>query len=106
MAFNQYVFSDIVELISEKIKIKDLKKENYISTDNMLPNFSGITLAENLPNSASCNRFAKKDILFSNIRTYFKKVWLAEFSGGCSPDVLVMRSKNTDILLNEYLFLL
>ncbi|WP_409040830.1 hypothetical protein [Mannheimia haemolytica] len=48
----------------------------------------------------------KKDILFSNIRTYFKKVWLAEFSGGCSPDVLVMRSKNTDILLNEYLFLL
>lgn len=37
MAFNQYVFSDIVELISEKIKIKDLKKENYISTDNMLP---------------------------------------------------------------------
>ncbi|HDL3940414.1 TPA: restriction endonuclease subunit S, partial [Mannheimia haemolytica] len=106
MAFNQYVFSDIVELISEKIKIKDLKKENYISTDNMLPNFGGITLAENLPNSASCNRFAKKDILFSNIRTYFKKVWLAEFSGGCSPDVLVMRSKNTDILLNEYLFLL
>ncbi|HDL3743750.1 TPA: restriction endonuclease subunit S, partial [Mannheimia haemolytica] len=63
MAFNQYVFSDIVELISEKIKIKDLKKENYISTDNMLPNFGGITLAENLPNSASCNRFAKKDIL-------------------------------------------
>lgn len=106
MAFNQYVFSDIVELISEKVKIKDLKKENYISTDNMLPNFGGITPAENLPNSNSCNRFAKKDILFSNIRTYFKKVWLAEFSGGCSPDVLVMRSKNTDILLNEYLFLL
>ncbi|MCT8558183.1 restriction endonuclease subunit S, partial [Glaesserella parasuis] len=46
------------------------------------------------------------DILFSNIRTYFKKVWFAGFDGGCSADVLVIRSKNEEIVLNEFLYLL
>lgn len=106
MIFNQYTFANIIELISEKIKVQDLSKTNYISTENMLSNFGGITVIDTLPNSKSCNKFSKKDILFSNIRTYFKKVWLADLDGGCSPDVLVMRSKNENILLNEYLFLL
>ncbi|OAV30479.1 restriction endonuclease subunit S [Moraxella catarrhalis] len=106
MIFNQYTFANIIELISEKIKVQDLSKTNYISTENMLSNFGGITVIDTLPNSKSCNKFSKKNILFSNIRTYFKKVWLADLDGGCSPDVLVMRSKNENILLNEYLFLL
>lgn len=106
MNFNQYTLDDIIELVSEKIKVQDLSKTNYISTENMLPNFGGITVIDTLPNSKSCNKFSRKDILFSNIRTYFKKVWFADFDGGCSPDVLVMRSKDENILLNEYLFLL
>lgn len=106
MNFNQYAFADIIELVSEKIKVQDLSKTNYISTENMLPNFGGVTAIDGLPNSNSCNKFSQKDVLFSNIRTYFKKVWFADFDGGCSPDVLVMRSKDENILLNEYLFLL
>src|SRR3989344_7889561 len=41
-------------------------------------------------------------ILFSNIRTYFKKLWLAKFSGGCSNDVLVIRGKYP--INNKYLY--
>ncbi len=100
------LFNDIVELVSEKIEINRLSLKNYITTDNMQPNLSGIIEADKLPTGTKCNSFQKGDVLFSNIRTYFKKVWFAEFSGGCSADVLVMRSKDTNILLNEYLYMI
>lgn len=48
-------------------------------------------------------KFEAGDILFSNIRTYFRKVWRAKFAGTCSPDVLVMRPKNTSKLDGKYL---
>jgi type I restriction enzyme S subunit len=34
------------------------------------------------------------DVLVSNIRPYFKKIWYATFNGGCSNDVLVFRTKD------------
>ena len=45
--------------------------------------------------------FGKGDILLGNIRPYFKKIWLSDIQGGCSPDVLVIRS----IVGNETEFL-
>lgn len=36
----------------------------------------------------------KNDVLVSNIRPYFKKIWYATFDGGCSNDVLVFRAKD------------
>lgn len=72
----------------------------------MLPNLGGIEPIAALPSISKCTAFKKNDVLFSNIRTYFKKVWRAEFDGGCSPDVLVIRSKDENILLNKYLFLM
>ena len=72
----------------------------------MLPNIGGIEPITSLPAIQKCTSFKENDILFSNIRTYFKKVWMAEFDGGCSPDVLVIRSKDERVLLNKYLFLL
>lgn len=106
MEFKQYEFTEIAEYITTKINISDINQEQYISTDNMLVNLGGVSLAESLPATDRCNAFKKRDILFSNIRTYFKKVWLAEFDDGCSADVLVIRSKNEEIVLNEYLYLL
>lgn len=103
---NIYKFSDIAELKSEKINVNTLSVEQYITTDNMLPNLGGVGKVEKLPNTKRCNSFKKGDILFSNIRTYFRKVWLAEFDGGCSADVLIIKSKNERILLNDYLYLI
>lgn len=36
--------------------------------------------------------YKKGDILLSNIRPYLQKIWLADRNGGCSADVLVIRT--------------
>lgn len=85
--------SDICEYAKEKIKISALDENTYISTENMLPNKSGITQAASLPTQEQTQAFVKNDVLVSNIRPYFKKIWYATFDGGCSNDVLVFRAK-------------
>ena len=49
--------SDICELINQKIKINVAINNNlcnkYISTENMLPNKQGISVASNIPSSGS-----------------------------------------------------
>nr|WP_262363574.1 restriction endonuclease subunit S [Xylella fastidiosa] len=70
----------------------------------MLADFGGIAVASTLPLNGSVTRFKAGDTLFSNIRTYFKKVWKARFDGCCSNDVLVFRSVNPGVLLPDYLY--
>ena len=86
--------SEICFYAKEKIDITSLNKENYISTENMLPNKNGITFATTLPNLNTTQSFNINDVLVSNIRTYFKKIWFAKFNGGASNDVLIFRAKN------------
>lgn len=76
-----------------RVKVSELNHRNYISTENMLPNKSGITTASSLPSIESTQKFKQGDILVSNIRPYFKKIWKAKFDGGCSNDVLVFTAK-------------
>lgn len=90
----KYKLSDICEYAKGKIKISALNENTYISTENMLPNKSGITQAASLPTQEQTQAFMKNDVLVSNIRPYFKKIWFATFDGGCSNDVLVFRAKN------------
>lgn len=82
------VLSDLCSYSSNRISIQELSTETYISTENMLPERNGITLANNLPSVTTVNNFKSGDILISNIRPYFKKIWLANFEGGCSNDIL------------------
>ena len=89
----KYKLSDICEYAKEKIKISALDENTYISTENMLPNKGGITQATSLPAQEHTQAFMKNDVLVSNIRPYFKKIWFATFDGGCSNDVLVFRAK-------------
>lgn len=102
--FQEVVFDEIIEFASEKVTVDSLTLENYISTENMIPNKGGVILASSLPSSKSVNKFVKGDTLFSNIRTYFEKVHFVDFDGGASPDVLIFRTKNTLKLLPEYLY--
>lgn len=85
--------SDICEYAKGKINVDMLNDKNYISTENMVPNKGGITNATALPNVAQTQAFLANDVLVSNIRPYFKKIWFAKFDGGCSNDVLVFRAK-------------
>jgi type I restriction enzyme, S subunit len=86
--------SEICDYSTASTDVKSLTVNNYITTDNLLPNRGGVVEATNLPPAVSCPKFAKDNILLSNIRPYFKKIWYATFDGGCSTDVLVLKCKN------------
>ena len=85
--------ADICEYVKGKIDVSSLTEKNYISTENMIPDKGGITLASSITTTSQTQVYCKGDILISNIRPYFKKIWFAEFDGGCSNDVLVFRAK-------------
>lgn len=97
MSDTQTTLGAISNLVSEKIQVSELDFDTYISTENMLPNLGGVDIASSLPSAEKTRLFKSGDILFSNIRTYFKKVWYANFDGGCSNDIIVFRGyKNVD----------
>lgn len=87
--------SDICCFRKGKVEVENLNTKNYISTENMLPNKSGITEATSLPKVSSTQEYKNGDVLVSNIRPYFKKIWQARYDGGCSNDVLVFVPKST-----------
>ncbi|HCH3272308.1 TPA: restriction endonuclease subunit S [Vibrio parahaemolyticus] len=96
--------ADVACIITTKIDANQITKDCYISTENMQPYKGGVSSADSLPSAAKFNSFRVGDTLFSNIRTYFEKVWLASFSGGASADVLIFRTKDESVLLSEYLY--
>ena len=59
----------------------------------MIPMKGGITVSESIPSSGSVRIYHRNDVLISNIRPYFKKIWFADKCGTCSNDVLVFRAK-------------
>lgn len=83
---------DVASYVSEKVDIGLLKVQDYITTDNMLSNRGGIIIGNDLPKADKVTKFERGDILVSNIRPYFKKIWYATFNGGCSNDVIVFRA--------------
>lgn len=90
----KYNLSDICDYAKGKIDVAVLDEDTYISTENMMPNKGGITSASSLPTVEQTQSFSAGDVLVSNIRPYFKKIWFAEYDGGCSNDVLVFRAKD------------
>lgn len=83
--------SKICEYSSKRIDSALLTLENYVSTENMMQNKGGIALASKVP-VESAVEFLPGDILLSNIRPYFRKIWLSDKRGGCSSDVLCIRA--------------
>ena len=74
-------------------RTSDIQLETYISTENMLPNKGGVVKAESIPDCKTTSKYEPHDILLSNIRPYFCKIWYADKEGGCSNDVLVIKAK-------------
>ena len=88
-----FKLSDVCSWGNDRVAVSDLSAETYISTENMLPNKEGVTASSKLPDSIFVRGYRKGDVLLSNIRPYFKKIWQADRDGGCSNDVLVIRAK-------------
>ena len=79
--------------ICDYVTTRTANIENYISTENMLPNKGGVCTPSNVPSGATIE-YKVGDILISNIRPYFKKIWQADCNGACSADVLCIRANN------------
>lgn len=83
---------EVCEYVTEKIDVEKLNIDTYISAENMVKDKGGVIQCISFPEEGRCTKFQKEDILLSNIRPYFKKLWKATFEGGCSNDVLCIRS--------------
>ena len=92
---------DVASFINEKVPLERVALENYVSTENILPDYGGVAKASKLPTTGSVTRYKPNDTLVSNIRPYLKKVWVADKEGGASNDVIVIREKQG--LQPEYL---
>jgi hypothetical protein len=96
------LLSDICSYVNSKIQVEQVQLTDYVSTENLLQNKGGLSVANKLP-SGKVTVFQAGDVLVSNIRPYFKKIWLADRSGGASNDVLVFRKLN-DNVYEKYLY--
>lgn len=90
----KFKLSDICGFRKGKVSVSTLTLQTYVSTENMLPNKGGIIVANSLPTVEFTQEYKKGDILVSNIRPYFKKIWQARWDGGCSNDVLVFQGNS------------
>lgn len=90
---NEVALKDVSEYSKEKIDIGEISILNYVSTENLVPDIGGKVLSSGLPSKGKATKYRKGDILISNIRPYFKKIWQADNDGGSSNDVLVLKAK-------------
>lgn len=97
--------SDFPELEAKSLfdiceyKNKQSVGKNYVGTENMKQNFSGLeSLDEETEMKGVC--YCKGDTLMSNIRPYLRKTWKADREGVCSTDVLVFHPID---VVSEYL---
>ena len=88
---------------NERVNSDELNTKNYVSTENLLPNKGGVVEATSIPNG-NVVKYEEGNILISNIRPYFKKIWLADRAGGCSADVLCIPSNEN--VSSAYLYYL
>ena len=104
LKFSDSTLNTIAPFATKAIKYSDIESEAYITTDNMLQNKLGVSPFEGVANISSITEYKPDDILISNIRPYLKKIWYADKEGGCSKDVLVLRSTDKSKYLPKYIF--
>ena len=92
--WKKYSLGEVADFVKERISTDKLTLTTYVSTENMRSDFGGINPAISIPNNTNVIHYKKRDVLLSNIRPYLRKVWSANYDGGCSADVFVFRAKH------------
>ena len=101
--WKEYKLGEVAIPVRDRVDTSILDASSYISTENMLPDKAGVTLSSGIP-SGKAIHFKVGDVLISNIRPYFKKIWRADRNGGCSADIICLRaSKEVEPLFFYYL---
>lgn len=93
---------EIAEYNCGRISANELTILNFITTENMTADRGGVSAAASLPIIDQVPLFDRGDVLISNIRPYFKKIWRADCRGGRSADVLCLKAKAP--ILQFYLY--
>ena len=96
--------SSVCDYVHERIDFSEIQASSYVTTDNMLQAKGGVLPYDGKQIDGTVIRYRPNDILVSNIRPYLKKIWLADTDGGCSPDVLVFRTKDEAEVDPYYLY--
>ena len=101
--WKEYKLGEVAIPVRDRIDTSVLDASSYISTENMLPDKAGVAFSSGIPLGKAI-QFKDGDVLLSNIRPYFKKIWRADKVGGCSADVICLRaSKDIEPLFLYYL---
>ncbi|MDO9050639.1 MAG: restriction endonuclease subunit S [Methylotenera sp.] len=88
--YNLVKLSKAANYSTTRIDANKVSLLNYVTTDSILQNKAGISIATNLPpGGGTMPAFNPNNILVGNIRPYLKKIWFSNMQGGCSADVLV-----------------
>ncbi|MCI5156904.1 MAG: restriction endonuclease subunit S [Candidatus Electrothrix sp. AUS1_2] len=94
---------EICSVSKGKINPQDTPEEilNYIGLENIESNTGKLvdfksSRAGNIQSTK--NVFKKRDVLYGKLRPYLNKVWIAEFDGVCSTDILVLETEQPQIL--------
>ena len=83
----------VAQFITEKGPIGDATVSDFVSTENLLPDYGGKATSAKLPSAGAATRYQIGDVLISNIRPYLRKVWTADQNGYASNDVVVIRAR-------------
>lgn len=94
---------EVAEFSTSTIPTSSIDTEWYIGTENMLAERGGVAQNKESVPYQNIREYRAGDILISNIRPYLKKIWLTDRHGGCSTDVLVIRTVAQEICMPEYL---
>lgn len=106
MTYKNKVLSDLVKLRNENVKDNQDSSLVYISTANMNPGKEGVDLQGNDSIGKNGKRFYSDDVLVSNIRPYFKKIWKADRNGVSSADILNFIPIDENLIDRTYLYYL
>lgn len=102
--WKKYKLGEIAKLRKKNITPKDFDNQHYIGLEHIGQGtflLDGIGTASDATSNKSV--FKSGDILYGKIRPYFKKVYRPKFSGICSTDILVINSRDEELITQSYL---
>ena len=94
--------SRLAEVVVFKRDGLDAPLQNHLTLSHV-QSHTGELSDSTLTTSGNALRFQPDDVLFARLGAYLNKVHRAETGGSCSTDFIVLRVKDTNALLPEYL---
>lgn len=91
--------------IADRRKEKTNSSRNYVGLENITQNTGAYieTSGAKVVEGSTSSVFQRGDLLYGKLRPYLKKVWLADFSGTCSTEFLVLSPKCNPFFLKAHL---